>query len=94
MPSTQEYYLVFYYDVLSLLDRCIIQHDNRGRMQYMYYEDFDEIKEIGSGGYGSVYTARYILYTGVPFMKETIVLKRINNSDEKPELFIAEVSNS
>ena len=25
----------------------------------MQHDDFDEIKEIGSGGYGTVYTAKY-----------------------------------
>jgi len=51
----------------------------------MQYSDFDEIEEIGSGGYGTVYTAKYEMYT--------VVLKRFKNFDEMPELFISEVSN-
>ena len=56
----------------------------------MQYADFDEIKEIGSGGYGTVYTAKYREES----MEETVVLKRIKNFDEMPELFISEVSNN
>ena len=53
----------------------------------MQYSDFYELKEIGSGGYGSVYTAKY---KG----EQTVVLKRFKSFDETPELFISEVSNS
>ena len=90
-PSTREYYLIFYQDVHSLLDRFI---RNNKRVEYMQYSDFEEIKEIRSGGYGSVYTAKYKNYTEVEDMKETIVLKQIRNFDETPELFISEVSNN
>ena len=55
----------------------------------MQYSDFYELKEIGAGGYGTVYTAEYI---GEEDMKETVVLKRFKSFDEKPELFISEVS--
>src|SRR5438132_8893301 len=55
-PSTREYYLVFYHDVRSLLDRFIqINKD----VKYMSYSDFYKLKEIGSGGYGTVFTAIY-----------------------------------
>ena len=30
---------------------------NNWRLTYMQYSDFDELKEIGAGGYGIVYTA-------------------------------------
>ena len=60
----------------------------------MQYSDFDEIKEIGSGGYGTVYTAKHKKYSEVECMKETVVLKRFKNFDETPELFISEVSNN
>ena len=61
----------------------------------MQYSDFEEIKEIGSGGYGSVYTAEYKTYSEVMDMhKKTVVLKRIRSFDETPELFISEVSNN
>ena len=64
----------------------------------MQYNDFYELKEIGAGGYGSVYTAKYkgdkyIEYTDT-YMKETVVLKRFKRFDETPELFISEVSNN
>ena len=57
----------------------------------MQYDDFDEIKKIGSGGYGTVYTARY--KGGETHMPQTVVLKRFNSFDETPELFISEVNN-
>jgi len=57
----------------------------------MRYGDFDEIKKIGSGGYGTVYTAKYKKYSN--FIPETVVLKRFKSFDETPELFISEVSN-
>jgi len=58
----------------------------------MQYADFDKIKEIGSGGYGAVYTAKYKTYFE-EHMPETVVLKRFNNFDQTQELFISEVSN-
>ena len=60
----------------------------------MRYSDFDEIKQIGSGGYGTVYTAKYKWYSKVRNMKETVVLKRFKSFDETPELFVSEVSNN
>jgi len=59
----------------------------------MQYSDFEEIKEIGSGGYGTVYTAKYRRHKG-EYMPQTVVLKRFKNFDETPELFISEVSNN
>ena len=59
----------------------------------MQYNDFYELKEIGAGGYGTVYTAKYRNYSEA-YMKETVVLKRFKNFDETPELFISEVSNN
>ena len=38
--------------------------------------DFYEIEEIGSGGYGTVYTAKYKKYSEVRNMDEETVLKR------------------
>ena len=60
----------------------------------MQYDDFDEIKEIGAGGYGTVYTAKYRKYKKVRYMEKTVVLKRFKSFDETPELFINEVSNN
>src|SRR5690242_3958287 len=84
-PSTQAYYLVFYRDIHAILDRFI---RNNERVKYMSYDDFYELKEIGSGGYGTVYSAKYKKYSEVHGMQETIVLKRFKNFDQKPELFI------
>jgi len=60
----------------------------------MQYSDFHELKKIGFGGYGTVYTAQYKKYSEVEDMKETVVLKRFKRFDETPELFISEVSNN
>ena len=87
--STQAYYLVFYYDVHAILDRFIQLNDD---VKYMQYGDFYELKEIGSGGYGTVYTAKYKKYSIT--MPQTVVLKRFKSFDETPELFISEVSNN
>ena len=60
----------------------------------MQYSDFGEMKQIGAGGYGTVYTAKYRKYSEVWFMGETVVLKQFKSFDEMPELFISEVSNN
>ena len=62
----------------------------------MQYSDFDQIKEIGVGGYGTVYTAKYKKYSEIEDMemRETVVLKRMRNFDQTPELFISEVRNN
>ena len=57
----------------------------------MLYSDFDQIKEIGFGGYGTVYTAKY---KGKELRQRTVVLKRFKSFDETPELFISKVSNN
>ena len=86
-PSTQAYYLIFYHEIpIHLLLNKVIQ--DYKHVQYMQYSDFDEIKEIGSGGYGTVYTAKY--KGGRERMPETVVLKRFNNFAAK--VFISEVS--
>ena len=79
---------MFYYDVHSLLDRFIQLNKD---VKHMQYSDFYELKEIGAGGYGTVYTAKY---KEEEDMEETVVLKRIRNFDEMPELFISEVNNT
>ena len=60
----------------------------------MQYSDFDELKEIGAGGYGTVYTAKYKNYSTEENMPETVVLKQFKSFDEIPESFISEVSNN
>ena len=59
----------------------------------MQYSDFYELKEIGFGGYGTVYTAKYKKYSKVWDMDETVVLKQFK-SFNVPELFISEVGNN
>ena len=58
----------------------------------MQYSDFYKLNEIGSGGYRTVYTARYKGDVYI-YGEETVVLKRFKNFDETSELFISEVSN-
>ena len=60
----------------------------------MQYDDFYEIKEIGAGGYGTVYTAKYNNSKYSKYLNKTVVLKRFKSFDETPELFINEVSNN
>ena len=87
-PTTREYYLVFYYDIHGILDQFIQLNED---VQYIQYSDFGEIKQIGVGGYGTVYTAEYKREEkNIP---QTVVLKRFKSFDETPELFISEVSN-
>ena len=90
-PSTREYYLVFYHDIRPVLDNFIQRNSH---VKYMQYSDFGEIKQIGSGGYGTVYTAKYKKYSEVQHMRETVVLKRFKSVDETTELLISEVSNN
>ena len=49
--STCDYYLVFYNDMNAVLSRLI----RITGQQFMQYDYFYEIEEIGSGGYGTVY---------------------------------------
>ena len=61
--------------------------ENGRRMQY---DDFYELREIGSSSYRTVYAAKYknhLLRT-----PEFLVLKRFKNFDQTKELFISEVS--
>ena len=82
---------MFYHDVHSLLDSIVRNND---RVKYMQYSDFYELKEVGSGGYGTVYAAKYRNYSEVRRMQQTVVLKRFKSFDKIPELFISEVSNN
>ena len=79
---------MFYHDINVIVDRII----QRSNIQYIQFDDFDEIKEIRSGGYRTVYTAKYkeYIYSSGP---ETVVLKRFKSFDETQNLFISEVSN-
>ena len=73
-----------------MLDKIIQRYEC---MQYMEYGDFDELKEIGSSCYKTVYTAKYRNHSqrNIP---ETVVLKYFKNFDQTLKLFISEVSNN
>ena len=86
-PSTREYYLVFYHEIHQILDKFIQLNERVKYMQYNFYG----LKEIGSGGYKTVYTANYI--NGNINIPRTVVLKRFKSFNKMPELFISEVSN-
>ena len=91
---------MFYHEICPILDKIIQRYDT---VDIMQYSDFDEIKKIGSGGYGAVYTAKYkgtAKYRRSKYSVEedtcipqTVVLKRFKSFDETLELFISEVSN-
>src|SRR5436190_21490402 len=83
-PTTHEYYLVFYHDTHSLLDK-FIQHIKN--VKHIQYSDFGEIKQIGVGGYGTAYTAEY--KGREQHIPEMVVLKRFKSFVETPELFIS-----
>ena len=70
------------------MDSFVLNNDH---VKYMQYSDFYEFKEIGSGGYGTAYTAKHRNYSeeNIP---ETVVLKRFKSFDETPELFISKVT--
>ena len=88
-PSTRGYYLVFYHEIRPALDKII---ECYGCVQYMEYGDFDKLEEIGSGGYKTVYTAKYKYIGG--HIPETVVLERFKSFDQIQtlELFTSEVS--
>ena len=88
-PSSHKYYLVFYHDIDAILDNFMQMTED---VEYMPYTDFDKIKEIGSGGYATVYTAKYKNYLEED-MPQTVVLKQFKSFDKTLELFISEVSN-
>jgi len=72
-----------------ILDK-IIQRYICISMQYMKYGDFDELEEIGSSCYKTVYTAKY-RNRSQRDIPETVVLKCFKNFDQTPKLFISEV---
>ena len=89
-PFTKEYYLAFYYDTHAILDNFIQINED---VNYMEYGDFYEIKEIGCGGYGTVYTGKYKLREQLIYKPKIVILKRFKHFDQMSELFISEVSN-
>ena len=87
-PTIREYYLVFYHDIHAIVDKFI---QNNNYVKYVQYSDFGEIKQIGVGGYGTVYTAKYNGKSEKHInMPNTVVLKHFKSSDK---LFVNEVCN-
>jgi len=72
-----------------ILDK-IIQCYGRISMQYMEYDNFHELEEIGSSCYKTVYTAKY-RNRSQRDIPEMVVLKCFKNFDQTPKLFISEV---
>jgi len=92
-PSTGDYYFVFYHEIRAVLEKFIQCYKYERHIQYIQYSDFDDLKVIGSGGYGIVYTAKYKYSEEEDInIPETVVLKRFKCFNETPELFINEVS--
>ena len=86
-PSTREYYLVFYHGIRLILDKIMKYYGSL--LVYFEYDDFSELKEIGSGSYKTVYTAKCRRPNQTV---ETVVLKRFKNFAQTLELFISEVN--
>ena len=59
-------------------------------LRYILYVDFDELNEIGSGSYRTVYAAKY--KGDDPAIPEIVALKCFKSYDQTLELFISEVS--
>ena len=57
-------------------------------VKYIQYKDFYELKEIGSGSYRTVYTAKHA-GEGIP---DIVILKRFKDYDRTSELFVNEVN--
>ena len=79
---------MLYRDIHTPLDKFI---QSNSAVEYMHFAGFYELKESGSGGYGTVYTAKYRNHSwSVP---QTVALKRFKHFDQTLELFISEVHN-
>ena len=89
-PFTQDYYLVFYNDINTILDGFLQIHEG---VKFMQYDNFYEIEKIGAGGYGTVYKARHKINEYPIMENEYVVLKQFHGFEQKPELFISEVSS-
>ena len=69
----------------------IAKLDPEYNISWMQYQDFYEIKEIGSGGYGTVYTAK--LRSGSQDKPDQVVaMKQLKNFNQTFESFISEVN--
>ena len=95
-PSNGDCYLVFHNGVYSILDNLVqmakaILQDT---FSWTDYNEFDDITEIGSGGYGTVFVAKpkdpsmFQLYND----QARVVLKRLNDFDQMLESIVSEVN--
>ena len=65
--------------------------DPEFNISWMQYQNFYEFKEIGSGGYGTVYTAK-LRSDSKDKPDQIVALKRLKNFDQTFESFISEVN--
>ena len=80
---------MLYCNIQALLDRFIQFNEH---VKYLEYTDFHEFEKIGSGAYGTVYTAKYKNCSAEEQIPETVALKRFKSFDGVPKLSISEVS--
>ena len=57
----------------------------RCKLVFMKFKGFDNIEEVGSGAYGTIYTAKHKKYAN------KVVLKRFKNYNQITESFMSEV---
>ena len=60
-------------------------------IKFIPFDNFDNIQEIGSGGYGTVYIAKYKQLSN-PSQHEYVSLKRYKRYYQSFELFMSEVT--
>ena len=82
--------MVLYQDIHPILERFTHRH----HLKFIEYDDFCEFQRIGSGGsggYGTIYSAK----CKEPSLQqyEHVTLKCFKRFKQMPELFISEVSN-
>jgi len=80
--------LVLYNEIYTILAKVF--RNNRD-VNYIQYNRFYGIEEIGSGGYSTIYTAKHDINVFPIDRHERVVLKRFKTFDQMPELFISEV---
>ena len=91
-PLKKDYFLIFYGETHSILDNIvqIAKEDPKSEFAWMQYEDFYDIKETASGGYGTVYTAK--MKSIKDNSTQIVALKRMKEFDQTFDAFVSEVS--
>jgi len=84
-----DYYLIFYYKIHSLFNKFIqiIKFSDFG-IKFIPFDNFDNIREIGSGGYGTIYITKY-KHLSNPSQLENVALKRYKRYYQSFELFVS-----